>query len=88
LAFFHGFYPFFSFLVFAPGETPLANPKDVRKSFFAMRKKNVVESGLGDSGNTVCCAVIVEDCGKPGPLVSALMPQQVYYSAWALPIKI
>ncbi|MDR0374683.1 MAG: hypothetical protein LBH85_03060 [Treponema sp.] len=50
--------------VVAPGEKPPTNPDALRKSFFTMRKKDVVEFDYGDSGKQ-CPA---------GPLVSALIP--------------
>jgi hypothetical protein len=46
------------------------------KSFYTKRKKDVMEFDYGDSGKTVCFAVIVENGGKQGPvgpLVSALI---------------
>jgi hypothetical protein len=61
----------------APGETPPANPEDLRKSFFTMRKKDLVEFDFEDSGKTAYFAVIIENGGKQGPagpVVSALIP--------------
>jgi hypothetical protein len=63
--------------VAAPGETPPANPEELRKSFFTKRKKDVIEFDFGDSGKTAYFAVQVENGGKKGswgPLVSALIP--------------
>jgi hypothetical protein len=54
-----------------------AKPEDLRKSFFTMRKKEMIEFDFGDSGKTAYFAVIVENGGKQGPagpLVSALIP--------------
>jgi hypothetical protein len=61
----------------APGETPPANPEELRKSFFTKRKKDVIEFDFGDSGKTAYFAVQIENDGKKGnwgPLVSALIP--------------
>jgi hypothetical protein len=63
--------------VVALGETPPAQPEDLRKSFYTMRKKDVIEFDFGDSGKTVYFAVVIENGGKQGPwgpLVSALIP--------------
>jgi hypothetical protein len=63
--------------VIAPGETPPANPDDLRKSFYTKRKKDVIEFKFGDSGKTAYFAVQIENEGKKGPwgpLVSALIP--------------
>jgi hypothetical protein len=63
--------------VSAPGETPPANPEELRKSFFTKRKKDLIEFDFGDSGKTAWFAVQVENDGKKGPwgpLVSALIP--------------
>jgi hypothetical protein len=63
--------------VIASGETPPANPGDLRKSFFTKRKKDVIEFDFGDSGKTAYFAVQIENEGKKGPwgpLVSALIP--------------
>jgi hypothetical protein len=46
--------------VIGQGETPPANPDDLRKSFFTKRKKDVIEFDFGDSGKTVYFAVQVE----------------------------
>ncbi|MDR2053833.1 MAG: hypothetical protein LBP80_10500 [Treponema sp.] len=53
--------------VIAPGETPPANPDELRKSFFTKRKKDVIEFDFGDSGKTAYFAVQVENDGKKGP---------------------
>jgi hypothetical protein len=61
----------------APGETPPANPDDLRKSFFTKRKKDLIEFDFGDSGKTAWFAVQIENDGRKGPwgpLVSALIP--------------
>jgi hypothetical protein len=63
--------------VIAPGETPPANPDDLRKSFYTKRKKDVIEFEFGDSGKTAYFAVQIENEGKKGPwgpLVNALIP--------------
>jgi hypothetical protein len=63
--------------VVAPGETPPANPEDLRKSFYTRRKKDLIEFDFGDSGKTAHLAVQVENDGKKGPwgpMVSALIP--------------
>jgi hypothetical protein len=63
--------------VIAPGETPPANPGELRMSFFTKRKKDVIEFEFGDSGKTAWFAVQIENEGKKGPwgpLVSALIP--------------
>jgi hypothetical protein len=63
--------------VAAPGETPPANPDDLRKSFYTKRKKDVIEFDFGDSGKTAYFAVQIENEGKKGPwgpLVQALIP--------------
>jgi hypothetical protein len=63
--------------VIAPGETPPANPDDLRKSFFTKRKKDVIEFEFGDSGKIAYFAVQIENEGKKGPwgpLTSALIP--------------
>jgi hypothetical protein len=63
--------------VVAPGETPPANPAELRKSFFTKRKKDVIAFDYGESGKTAHFAVQVENDGKKGewgPLVSALIP--------------
>jgi hypothetical protein len=65
------------YTVVALGETPPANPDDLRKSFFTKRKKDVIEFDFGDSGKTAYFAVQIENEGKKGPwgpLVSALIP--------------
>jgi hypothetical protein len=63
--------------VVAPDETPPANPKDLRESFFTKRKKDVIEFDFEDSGKIVYLAVQIENDGKKGtwgPMVSALIP--------------
>jgi hypothetical protein len=63
--------------IVAPGETPPANPDELRKSFFTKRKKDVIEFEFGDSGKNCFMAVQIENEGKKGPwgpLVSALIP--------------
>jgi hypothetical protein len=63
--------------VIAQGETPPANPDDLRKSFYTKRKKDVIEFDFGDSGKTAFFAVQIENEGKKGPwgpLVQALIP--------------
>jgi hypothetical protein len=65
------------YTVVAPGETPPANPDDLRKSFYTKRKKDVIEFDFGDSGKTAYFAVQIENEGKKGPwgpLVQALIP--------------
>jgi hypothetical protein len=52
--------------VVAPGETPPANPEDLRKSFFTKRKKDVIEFDFGDSGKTTYFAVQMRMRGKRG----------------------
>jgi hypothetical protein len=63
--------------VTAPGETPPADPDELRKSFFTKRKKDVIEFEYGDSGRTAYFAVQIENEGKKGgwgPMISALIP--------------
>ncbi|MDR2742823.1 MAG: hypothetical protein LBB98_11820 [Treponema sp.] len=63
--------------VIAQGETPLANPDDLRRSFFTKRKKDVIGFDYGDSGKTAYFAVQIENDGRKGnwgPMVSALIP--------------
>jgi hypothetical protein len=63
--------------VVAPGETPPANPDELRKSFFTKRKKDVIEFEFGDSGKNCFMAVQIENDGKKGPwgpLTQALIP--------------
>jgi hypothetical protein len=65
------------YTVVAPGETPPANPEELRKSFFTKRRKDVIEFDFEDSGKTVYFAVQIENNGKKGnwgPMVSALIP--------------
>jgi hypothetical protein len=63
--------------VVASGETPPANPEELRKSFYTQRKKDLIEFDFGDSGKMVYFAVQVENDGKKGPwgpIISALIP--------------
>ncbi|MDR3122736.1 MAG: hypothetical protein LBU16_03030 [Treponema sp.] len=63
--------------VVAPGQTPPADPEDLRHSFFTKRKKDVIEFEFGDSGKTACFAVQIENDkmkGQWGPMVKALIP--------------
>jgi hypothetical protein len=65
------------YTVVPSGETPPANPDDLRKSFYTKRKKDVIEFDFGDSGKTAFFAVQIENEGKKGPwgpLVNALIP--------------
>jgi hypothetical protein len=65
------------YTVVAPGETPPANPDDLRKSFYTKRKKDIIEFDFGDSGKTAFFVVQIENGSKKGPwgpLVSALIP--------------
>jgi hypothetical protein len=63
--------------VVASGETPPANPDDLRKSFYTQRRKDLIKFDFEDSGKAAFFAVQVENDGKKGPwrpLVSALIP--------------
>jgi hypothetical protein len=63
--------------VAAPGETPPANPEELRKSFYTQRKKDLIEFEFGDSGKTAYFAVQIENDGRKGPwgpMVQALIP--------------
>jgi hypothetical protein len=63
--------------VIAPGETPPANPEDLRKSIYTRRSKDVLEFDFEDSAKTVYIAVQIENDGKKGPwgpFVSAVIP--------------
>jgi hypothetical protein len=63
--------------VIAQGETPPADPGELRKSFFTKRKKDVMEFEYADSGKNAVLAVQVENDGKKGgwgPIVSAFIP--------------
>jgi hypothetical protein len=63
--------------VAALGETPPANPEELRKSFYTQRKKDLIEFEYGDSGKSVYFAVQIENDGKKGswgPMVQALIP--------------
>jgi hypothetical protein len=59
------------------GEERPADPDQLRKSFYTMRKKDVIEFEFGDSGKTCYMAAQIENGGKKGPwgpLTSALIP--------------
>jgi hypothetical protein len=63
--------------VAASGETPPANPDDLRKSFYTQRRKDLIKFDFEDSGKTACFAVQIENEGGKGPwgpLVQALIP--------------
>jgi hypothetical protein len=64
--------------VVAPGETPPARPDSLNKSFYTMRRKDLIQFAYDDSGKTVYFAVQVENSGGKqgpwGPMVSALIP--------------
>jgi hypothetical protein len=64
--------------VVAHGETPPANPDDLRKSFFTQRKKDVVQFEYADSGKKAYIAVQIESGGGKkggwGPMVLAVIP--------------
>jgi hypothetical protein len=63
--------------VIAAGEHAPTNPDDLHKSFYTMRKKDLIEFEFGDSGSTAWFAVQIENGGKKGnwgPMVSALIP--------------
>jgi hypothetical protein len=63
--------------VIGQGEAAPANPDELRKSFYTMRKKDQIEFEFGDSGKTAYFAVQVENNGKKGfwgPMVQALIP--------------
>jgi hypothetical protein len=64
--------------VLAPGETPPTSPEDLRKSFFTMRKKDLLQFNYNESGQTVYFAVQIENSGGKqgpwGPMVNALIP--------------
>jgi hypothetical protein len=65
------------FLVVAQGEAPPLSPEYLRESFYAQRRKDLIEFGYEDSGKTVYFAVQIENDGKKGgwgPMVSALIP--------------
>ena len=49
--------------VFAPGETPSAGPEDLRKSFYIMRKKGLLQFDYGESGRSVYFAAQIENSG-------------------------
>ena len=64
--------------VLAPGEAPPAGPEDLRKSFFTMRKKDLLQFDYGESGQIAYVAVQIENSGGKqgpwGPMVNALIP--------------
>jgi hypothetical protein len=64
--------------VIAPGETPPAQPEDLRKSFFTRRKWDFIGFDYADSGKSAYIAVQIEsgggEKGKFGPMVSAVIP--------------
>jgi hypothetical protein len=63
--------------VAAQGETPPAEPKYLRESFFTKRMKDVIEFEYTDSGKMAYFAVQIENEGKKGSwgtLTSALIP--------------
>jgi hypothetical protein len=63
--------------IVATGETPPANPGELRNSFYTKRRKDVIEFGFGDSGKMAYFAVQIENEGKKGPwgpLIQALIP--------------
>jgi hypothetical protein len=63
--------------VIAPGEAPPARPEELHKSFYTMRKKDLIQFDYDDSGKTAYFAVQIENGGKQGPwgpLASALIP--------------
>jgi hypothetical protein len=63
-----------TYLAAGQGNAPPAGPDDLHKSFFTKRKKDVIEFDFGDSGKTAYFAVQIENDGKKGALVSALIP--------------
>jgi hypothetical protein len=64
--------------VAAPGETPPANPEELRMSFFTKRKKDVLEFNYGDSGKTAYFAVQLENDGKKGPWGGSFPPRSFH----------
>ena len=64
--------------VVGAGEAPPERPEDLRKSFFTMRKKDLLQFEYEDSGKTAYFAVQIESSGGRqgpwGPIVSALIP--------------
>jgi hypothetical protein len=65
------------YAIAAPGETPPANPKELRTSFYTQHCKDRTEFDIGDSGKTAYFAVQIENESKKGPwgpLVQALIP--------------
>jgi hypothetical protein len=61
-----------------PGEAPPARPDELRKSYYTMRRKDLVRFDYDDSGKTVYFAVQIESGGGKqgpwGPMVEALIP--------------
>ena len=64
--------------VVGQGEAPPERPEDLRKSFFTMRKNDLLQFDYGESGRTVYFAVQIENSGGKqgpwGPMVNALIP--------------
>jgi hypothetical protein len=64
--------------VVGQGEAPSKRPEDLRKSFFTMRKNDLLQFDYGESGQTVYVAVQIENSGGKqcpwGPMVFALIP--------------
>jgi hypothetical protein len=59
------------------GQTPPAEPQDLRESFYTKSKKDLIDFDFGDSGKTAYFAVQIENEGRKGPwgpLISALIP--------------
>ena len=64
--------------VVGQGEAPPERPEDLRKSFFTMRKNDLLQFDYSESGQTVYFAVQIENSGGKqglwGPMVFALIP--------------
>ena len=64
--------------VVGQGGAPPERPEDLRKSFFTMRKKDLLQFDYGESGQTAYFAVQIENSGGKqgpwGPMVPALIP--------------
>ena len=64
--------------VVGQGEAPPERPEDLRKSFFTMRKNDLLQFDYGESGQMAYFAVQIENSdgkqGPWGPMVSALIP--------------
>jgi hypothetical protein len=64
--------------VVGQGEAPSERPEDLRKSFFTMRKNDLLQFDYGESGQTAYVAVQIENSGGKqgpwGPMVFALIP--------------